>query len=81
MTCSYVVERVGGLVDAAVQQLVDAELLDAASYLVGSAAQEVIGLKRGGKKKNKNKNQQNAKLSPSVQTQTAGGPFCSSWTA
>lgn len=39
-------EGVRRLVHAAVQQLVDAELLYVASYLVGSAAQEVIGLKR-----------------------------------
>lgn len=40
-------ERVRPLVDAAVQQLADAELLDAASYLVGGAAQEVVRLGRG----------------------------------
>lgn len=61
VTCSYVVERVGGLVDAAVQQLADAELLDAASYLVEGAAQEVIRLKREGKKR---LNQKNAKSEP-----------------
>lgn len=53
----YVVEGVGSLVHSAVQQLVDAKLLYVASDLVGSSAQEVIGLKR-------RRNQQKANTDP-----------------
>lgn len=74
VTCSYVVEGVGGLVHAAVQQLADAELLHVASYLVGGAAQEVIRLKG-------RRNEQNGHTEPAVETGRASEPFCSSWTA